>query len=291
MGLRCSLLGCEFGESTIEHEREERGSEVVLTVTEYEECKRCGARNIISENTGVTSIAAEPDSHESAVDEEASTPESEAESTTDEADTDEDSLAPNHPAEVVPETEPLDADPNESDTAVTEAESVEIPTDEDGEPITDDGEILAPEPEESTERAYGEWPENSDVGPPNGVETSEDDAANGEPARAETGDEDERTPSDDAVIIDYVEPTAEEASATATSEAETETQPSDEESGIGIKSASKAPVPGEAATTTTNTAEFFCPNCSFTTPVTQSSLRPGDICPECKRGYLGERDA
>ncbi|PSQ37916.1 hypothetical protein BRD13_08370 [Halobacteriales archaeon SW_5_70_135] len=62
MGFRCSILGCEYDGTEHEREREQRGEEVVLTVREYEECRRCGDRRVISENTGVTTTpAAEAD--------------------------------------------------------------------------------------------------------------------------------------------------------------------------------------------------------------------------------------
>jgi ssDNA-binding Zn-finger/Zn-ribbon topoisomerase 1 len=35
--------------------------------------------------------------------------------------------------------------------------------------------------------------------------------------------------------------------------------------------------------------EFHCPECEFTTPVSESSLRRGDFCPECHRGALQQR--
>ncbi|MFC6952023.1 DUF7093 family protein [Halorubellus litoreus] len=57
MGLRCSLIGHDWGESEIERDRDEQGSEVVLTVREYEVCARCDDRNLISENTEVTTLA------------------------------------------------------------------------------------------------------------------------------------------------------------------------------------------------------------------------------------------
>src|SRR6056297_452549 len=56
MSLRCSLLGHSFGEAEIEREREEQGSEVVVTVREFEECERCGERKTITENKEVTAI-------------------------------------------------------------------------------------------------------------------------------------------------------------------------------------------------------------------------------------------
>jgi hypothetical protein len=55
MGLRC-LLGHDYGETRTEREREERGDELVVTVTEVEECSRCGKTRVVSENTEVTSL-------------------------------------------------------------------------------------------------------------------------------------------------------------------------------------------------------------------------------------------
>ena len=37
--------------------------------------------------------------------------------------------------------------------------------------------------------------------------------------------------------------------------------------------------------------EYFCPNCGYTREGTGSSMRAGDICPECRRGYMAEREA
>jgi hypothetical protein len=36
--------------------------------------------------------------------------------------------------------------------------------------------------------------------------------------------------------------------------------------------------------------EFFCPNCGVSKAAGKSSMRAGDICPECHRGYIAERD-
>ncbi|ERH01612.1 MAG: hypothetical protein J07HN6_01168, partial [Halonotius sp. J07HN6] len=43
------------------------------------------------------------------------------------------------------------------------------------------------------------------------------------------------------------------------------------------------PTPDEADT------EFYCPECGFTQPAVSSSMRAGDICPECRRGYIAEQ--
>ena len=37
--------------------------------------------------------------------------------------------------------------------------------------------------------------------------------------------------------------------------------------------------------------EFYCPNCGYEGTVGASSMRAGDICPECKRGYIAERES
>ncbi|MFC7069777.1 DUF7093 family protein [Halobaculum lipolyticum] len=62
MGLRC-LLGHDFTEPRTERDREERGDEVVVAITEVKECRRCGETRVVSENKEVTSLAgrADPD--------------------------------------------------------------------------------------------------------------------------------------------------------------------------------------------------------------------------------------
>ncbi|MEF8774810.1 MAG: hypothetical protein V5A37_08840, partial [Halobacteriales archaeon] len=56
MGLRCTVLGHAWSEPRIEREREESDAEVVTTVREYKECKRCGAREVLGENVEVTAL-------------------------------------------------------------------------------------------------------------------------------------------------------------------------------------------------------------------------------------------
>ena len=36
--------------------------------------------------------------------------------------------------------------------------------------------------------------------------------------------------------------------------------------------------------------EYFCPNCGYTRDGVGSSMRAGDICPECQQGYIAERE-
>jgi hypothetical protein len=53
MGLRCSLLGHDFGDVVVERDRDVRGEEIVVTERELRECRRCDAESIITENTEV----------------------------------------------------------------------------------------------------------------------------------------------------------------------------------------------------------------------------------------------
>jgi predicted RNA-binding Zn-ribbon protein involved in translation (DUF1610 family) len=49
---------------------------------------------------------------------------------------------------------------------------------------------------------------------------------------------------------------------------------------------------GESATgdVPADQVEFYCPNCGHARVAGASSIRAGDICPECKRGYIAERE-
>ncbi|SEH38030.1 hypothetical protein SAMN05192561_101306 [Halopenitus malekzadehii] len=45
----------------------------------------------------------------------------------------------------------------------------------------------------------------------------------------------------------------------------------------------------DGAETEEDTTEYFCPECDLVESAGRSSMRAGDICPECKRGYIAER--
>lgn len=289
MGLRCSLIGHDFGEPEIEKEREERGSEVVVTVREYEECTRCGKKHVISESTEVKSLSAEPDADRS--------PETPVESTaedafgTDDGEILEDATEPvgatddpgpeaaaiGDEAEIVDnDAEIVADDPGEPEpTTAAESQPPEISADETGEPITDDGEILEEADTPRTDRGHGEWPDASDVGPPV-------DADRRPAAWPDSEDGDDVTTSADAETLEFEETVPEPE---PEPEPETPTDP-----GTGIASAQSVPAPGRGERADDVPTEFFCPQCEFVAPGDRGSLRAGDICPECRKGYLGERD-
>ncbi|RKD95897.1 DUF7093 family protein [Halopiger aswanensis] len=336
MVLRCSLLGHDYGDAEVEREREERGSEVVVTVQEYEECTRCGERHVISENTEVTSLSAGasgdslPDDSEPTADSDVSSPDQPAQAQ--EAGADDTDVAAGEDVEFID----AEADAGDSsdgaaqpaaDTAGANASAEpdapagksdadpDLPTDENGDPVTDDGEIIEDTLEETADRdrGRGEWPDTDDVGPPVGADdeptawpddgvsddAAEDDAVilEHDSTTAEATDGDTGTTVDTGSTMSDIETTVSDISAAdietgteatvdADSAAETDPEPD-----TGIERAAAAPTPaddtgpGEDGVPT----EFYCPRCDFVASDDRASLRAGDICPDCRKGYLGER--
>ncbi|SEW16032.1 DUF7093 family protein [Natrinema salifodinae] len=345
MVLRCSLLGHDFGEAEVEREREERGSEVVVTVQEYEECSRCGDRNVISENTEVTSLSAgttadprpdEPTSEPTdapldpdATEETAPGTETDAEFIDADAPADDAELVDADSAESAAHATGPAANANATDAPGETADAVDadedeiaLPTDDNGEPVTDDGEILDDDDEPTgapdRDRDHGEWPDSDDVGPPVGEDSEPaawPDDGPGADAGSETGAdtgvgiEDDIDPAaieDDAVLLENDASTDELGAAddpagtdarTVTAEPPTadRDEPESEaatDSGTGIERANSAPTPAESDGGPADgvPTEFYCPRCDFVANGDRASLRAGDICPDCRKGYLSERE-
>ena len=264
MGIKCSLFGHAFGETEVEREREEQGSEVVSTIRELQTCTRCGERRVVSENKEVTTLetpddidvddeSAEPADHASAAPTIA-----EAEATA-EAD-----------AEAVETAEPPAAESatEEVDDPATDDELIEEEP-----PVTDDAEILDDEDEEDEpEREPGQWPQEADEGDEGGEPTDEDFNQFGYDDTEETVDE-EKT---DAEFID-----SEDEAEESTPQPQTNEWPSEEE----IDAAGEPDSAGPGAVTVPE-GSFVCEGCGFSTPVESSSLREGDFCPECHKETL-----
>lgn len=234
MSFKCSVFGHAYGDSEIEREREEDGSEVVTTIQERQTCKRCGETRVVSENKEVTTLETAADivaedlgGQDDAETEADPTPEPESEPPEPDVDAeDAEVLTDDEPAERPTEPEPpiTDAEPETGTTGVVETAEPAEETD----PETDDGVILDEEDDDEVpEREPGEWPDEPDEGD------------------------------------DQWEP-------------ETEVDPTPDEQEVEP--------PGSAVTVPDG--EFRCPECEFTTPVAESSLRRGDFCPECHRGSL-----
>ncbi|MFB6189838.1 MAG: hypothetical protein ABEI57_08130 [Halapricum sp.] len=287
MGIKCSLLGHAFGDSSVEREREEQGSEVVITIREIETCARCGETRVVSENKEVTTLET-PDDVETAP-----TGQSDAASQADESEAEEtapDTTADDTDSSIDEETTPdevarqPDAGPaieqaeaelaSEPDETAADADDAE-PDESEGPPVVDDAEILD-ESADEPERKPGEWPqESSDEDADDDPEFTqfgyEDTEASGDVDEPDTVDESKT----DAEFID-AEPEAE-----TDSQVQTNAWPSEDE----IDAASESESTGPGAVTVPE-GSFVCEGCGFSTPVESSSLRAGDFCPECHQETL-----
>jgi len=295
MGLRC-LLGHEYANREVEREREERGDEVVVTYRTVETCDRCGERRIVSENKevrpvrnpredGVTTGLGDdggvtPDLEEPADGDDAPTPDAAAESPPD------------------PEGD-ADAEAEAEAEAATAADAEPAPESRDDE---DDAIILDEEDAGDDGRGHGEWPDAddgsgetaADPGTEAPAQTVDDGTTvvSGDNAWPEPEGEDEgfdAEPSDgDPADVSFGGGLApERADETAPGEGAAATNGPTSVAGKQFVAAEAVERVGEESAGET---EFFCPNCGYTRAAGGSSMRAGDICPDCHQGYIAERE-
>ncbi|NIB98449.1 hypothetical protein [Halobacterium sp. R2-5] len=302
MGLRCSLLGHDYGEAFVERDREERGEEVVVTERELKECARCGSEKVTTENTEVRSL--QPEHHEDAdgssdATDATTTVDSGSEPATaanaDASTTDSSGGAFTSATDAIEQAETgmdtddsLGGEPDADDAVILEDDAADEPgsdqwdepeepeAEPEPEPVEDDAEVVdagsEPEPE----------PEPTQSGPAGqqsaSAETADADRARGEWPEADGEDEGfDATADADAEFA-----AAEEADSTFEFAGE-----GDEavEADTGFTSA--GPLDNDESTDELDFA-LYCPECGFEQYAAGSSLRAGDICPECRRGYLAE---
>ncbi|MFC6756320.1 MULTISPECIES: DUF7093 family protein [Haloarcula] len=277
MGLKCSVIGHKYGEAEVEREREEQGSEVVITIQERETCKRCGKTRIVSENKEVTAIETPSDIAGDMIDD--------AEPTADEtADGDGASVEEDPSDDATPEDETA-PEADEQEPAVSgERDDIDDSTVDAVDPDADDAEILDDDDEEAPAGGDSELENPS----------TEVSVADGEELDAEEPAVASDPESDDGVIIDGDdegdsvvddrepgewpdEPDNDgddwtpETVATGADEDDEESSEVEPFGGTGM---------------TVPNGQFICPECDFTTDVASSSLRAGDFCPECHKGAL-----
>lgn len=259
MSLRCSLLGHEYGESEIERDREERGDEVVLSVTELERCVRCGNARIISENTEVTqrSPRREADAPESAA-EPASEPDSRGSFS-----------GANAAASSTAETR--------SDADFGSDRNVGFAADDAG-----GAELLeTSEADADPGRESGSWPEHDG-------ESAATDASREWPS-LEGDDEgfDASVPDGESTTVEFgggLTPQADQGAEILGGESS-----ADEEDAVEFVRSERSFAPDRAVEIEGET-ELYCPGCDASDLDDRESLRAGDICPVCRRGYLAERE-
>lgn len=296
MGIRCTVMGHDYGESKRTEKREERGNEMVVTVHEYRECRRCDHRKTVSENTEVRSEeTTSPDDAEStgemtgetdrathSRDEEDATgtaPDSTTDATTD------------HGVTATEETEDAAFDHGTID-ATTEDDG----TDEGPTAAEDDGIILEDETDDG--RSPGEWPDAAKEKPDETTHSEENDSGTGgdwpTPDAEDQGYDAKPGSADSDDDVEFLSDLADEGMASTTGESNAE------ETAAGGESPSQSDATSDIARDDTEPiarrpppssgAVLSCPRCGHTTPSRASSLRPGDICPNCVDGYLTERE-
>lgn len=315
MGLRC-IIGHDYGDPDRAEEREENGDELVVTVREYVECRRCGHRKTLSENTEVrTNDAPAPrdvqpsDEPGTGSDPEAgSGAEGVASANASEPLSGDGTSHPSIGAEASDGTAADDAEAGVTadDGATDDGSSGGDVDDAEYDDVTaakDDGVIL----EDGTEdagRDHGEWPEADESGGapepderaewpgPDGDDGGEADTApEGDHGGWPTTDADdegfdaEPSSGEPAEDVEFGGGLAPEAASD-----DTEPRSGTTETASGIARADPGPEPTTRKRPAAPDAVFVCPRCDYTAPTRESSLRPGDICPECGKGYLTERE-
>ncbi|GAA0549847.1 hypothetical protein ABNG02_08015 [Halorubrum ejinorense] len=173
-----------------------------------------------------------------------------------------------------------------------EAPATDAASDDEPDAETDDGVILDEDDDESVEgRERGAWPEVDE----------EDAEGDGAAAWPDHGGEDEGFSAEvgeggDAGVefgggltpeaAEQEEADGEGEYVEAPDDSESVSLDADGEGGTGI-TRSESP---ELQTAGSNEpTEYYCPECGMVRASDGSSMRAGDICPECKRGYVDER--
>jgi len=240
-------FGHDFGDSKIEELYDEDERGTVLTVREYRSCQRCGYVRNISENQGLISTIAESKADDGESDE--------AEYGTEtrwrvgQRENAEDETEVIDTVQAVEETEPIDTlEPtaNAPDTVADPSSDTEV--------SDASSAVTSSTPPERTDDA---------------VILSE--SATQEPDN--TGS----TPlnSDDAVVIDDTTDTVHPSSETS------------EGTGTGNgRDGSLHTADGLENTTPDSASTYQCPRCEFELSVSESSFFRGDVCPQCRVGYL-----
>jgi len=281
MGLKCSVIGHKYGEAEVEREREEQGSEVVITIQERETCERCGKTRVVSENKEVTAIETPSDIAGDMLDD--------GESEGDEVvDADEETVEEPSSAEDATADDQSVAETDESEPApVSGSDGVDDSAVDAVDPEADDAEIL-----DDDEPAAGGDSELEDPSTEVSVAEAEE---NEPPLDAEEAAVASDPEADDGVIIDGDD--EDDSVAADRQPGEWPSEPDDEEDDWAPETVASEsdgdedggepevePFGGNAVTVPNG--QFRCPECEFTTDVASSSLRAGDFCPECHMGAL-----
>jgi hypothetical protein len=268
MGLRC-LLGHEFGGREVERDRREDGDEVVVAYRTVETCERCGTRRVVSENKEIKPLRSARDdgAPEPADSPEATAPEQDPEARVEVPASGGGAAAAapdDGPARTTPDAD-ADATDGPASTSVDLSDASREVAD-----ASDDAAIILDDAADVGGPGDGE----SDVGDDESDDetaATDDEAWPDAPATDEDDGFDAETPTASADDGGAAWPTAREDGA--------------ERDSNGTRFVRPASGGDDAEGET----EFHCPNCGGAHPAASSSLRPGDVCPDCRKGYLAER--
>ncbi|MDY6780144.1 MAG: hypothetical protein SV760_06310 [Halobacteria archaeon] len=249
MGIRCSLTGHSWGDTETEVRRDEREDEIAITEIEFEICDRCDETRVVNKNTEVRAI--EPE-----------------EPDTDAGDSDDSDGSRET------ETDGVEAAADFARNAFGGSGSEPEGTDDSGGfddavEIEDDAVIMDDDSETRD-------PEVADVSDVSGVSDADLDASEVDETEDETLEEPDaeeidtdedvevETGDDDSLTDEELTQRRREVEGTEVSRVE----PQEDDSGEKI---------------------YVCTDCGFESEELKESLRPGDICPDCGKGYIEER--
>lgn len=191
------------------------------------------------------------------------------------------------------EAELLDADdgPKAGGSAAADT-GPESASGDDADAETDDGVILDEEAESADDRERGAWPsvdeedaegDDRTAWPDHGGEDEGFSAEVGEAGGADVEFGGGLTP--ESAAEGDAEP-AETEYVEAPDDAEAVSFDAGGEGGTGI---TRGESPDLETAGEDEPTEYYCPECGMVRAADGSSMRAGDICPECKRGYVDER--
>jgi len=247
MGLRCELFGHDFGDPTIEESYDGSEQGTVLTVREYKSCKRCEHIRNISENQGLISNVGESKT------------------------TDKKSNKLKDGAENRGEIRPRE----DKESKIESTDSVQAA--DETEPIGTSVSTVTALDAAAESLSNGEpGAESSVMNESTSLETTDDAVILSEP-ESQKKDGGSYTPpiSDGAAIIDDDQDIA-------------ESSPEDPEKTSCCSSRDRNSNSGDCPRNiTSDSSEVYqCPRCEFELPMSESSFFPGDVCPQCRVGYL-----
>lgn len=267
MGVKCSLLGHDYGDTDVERERAEQGDEVVRTAKRVQRCRNCNHERTVSENTEVTALEAaagvvrEPDGTILAATDEINEPSSASLGVSIKNGGVSDERSASDGGVIV---EKSGESGERSDSSGADADSTNE-NDRGGIDKIRDG--RSESRTKGLNRAPGEWP--SEPGD--------------EPTRVQkerTRDESAGLGSSGSLTVTQTDASRWPDETDAAAEAQAEPPEPRNATGNGPETSDASTRTGRPGTV------FACPSCGFSTAVTDSPLRAGDICPDCGHGYL-----